>query len=627
MLTEVISGKLLDAALTAAQKLLFDGRDDKVTLQVSPADIEAALYQHTNSINTWSRAISFNDLKKAKDTMEVFIELDLFVYPIRIRIDSKETIESIPLTKIFETVDEHIVLLGQPGAGKTTSLKFLCQTIFTDEQFCIDRFNLPLLIKFRELRDATNPNLIIDQLYNILGLRLHFPEPPQTKNIPPHYQDVQTMRFAALKERLVIKILEELKVLLMLDGFDELMSQKLKDNVINEIRRLASQLQQCTMLITSRTADFSYSLENVVPFEICSLNEDQISMFAHKWLPHPQAAEFISGVQNSPFADTTIRPLTLAHLCAIYERIGKIPEKPKTAYRKIINLLLEEWDDQRSIKRLSRYATFESDRKFDFLCRLAFEFTTALKTTIFSKYDLLRAYSSICAEFDLPGDEAKQVVAELESHTGLFLESGYEQFEFAHKSLQEYLTAEYLVKLPFIPVDSAFLKTIPNEIGIAVALSSNPSEYLRQLIFDGLKKRHWTKEFIRAFVNRLLLEKPDFNRTREAGVTLIQLYTLYVRYCFFGANSSEFAHNKNTIDLELLLRRVLHGEHVNLLRRYYEPEQVWPMENQDHLFRLVKKEFSEQELLKPQITLSSFLYVRESFLGDWAKSPSFTELS
>ena len=43
------------------------------------------------------------------------------------------------------------------------------------------------------------------------------------------------------------------------------------------------------------------------------------------------------------------------------------------------------------------------------------------------------------------------VIAELESHTGLFIQSGFDQFEFAHKSLQEFLTAEYLVKLPSIP--------------------------------------------------------------------------------------------------------------------------------------------------------------------------------
>jgi len=77
--------------------------------------------------------------------------------------------------------------------------------------------------------------------------------------------------------------------------------------------------------------------------------------------------------------------------------------------------------------------------------------------------------------------EAQQVVNELETHTGLFIQSGYEQFEFAHKSLQEYLAAEYLVKLPSIPPERRILFKLPNELAIAVTISSNPSDYIIQV--------------------------------------------------------------------------------------------------------------------------------------------------
>ncbi|MEZ4676746.1 MAG: hypothetical protein R2932_21225 [Caldilineaceae bacterium] len=177
-------------------------------------------------------------------------------------------------------------------------------------------------------------------------------------------------------------------------------------------------------------------------------------------------------IADSPFSDTTIRPLTLAHLCAIYERIGKIPDRPKTVYRKIIDLLLDEWDEQRSVRRISRYANFESDRKFEFLCNLAYELTTTFSKTLFSDKDLLQIYRQIYDNYDLLVNEAQKVVDELESHNGLFVQTGYNLYEFAHKSLQEFLTAEYIVKLPIIPEQSRTLVKLPNELAIAVTISS-----------------------------------------------------------------------------------------------------------------------------------------------------------
>ena len=236
----------------------------------------------------------------------------------------------------------------------------------------------------------------------------------------------------------------------------------------------------------------------------------------------------MESLKISPFHDTTIRPLTIAHLCAIYERIGKIPDKPKTVYKKIINLLLEEWDEQRNIRRKSRYAQFEIDRKYEFLCSLSFVLTTLFSSTVFNKHSLLAAYEKIFNDYDLLKQEATIVVDELESHTGLFIQSGYNSYEFAHKSLQEYLTAEYIVKLPSIPDNSTLIHKLPNELAIAVTISSNSSLYFKELVQGVFTKVKLKISFIRTFLNRLLIEKPDFNQSDDLGYSALYLYSLYV---------------------------------------------------------------------------------------------------
>jgi hypothetical protein len=283
-------------------------------------------------------------------------------------------------------------------------------------------------------------------------------------------------------------------------------------------------------------------------------------------------------------------------------------------YKKIINLLLEEWDEQKSVKRYSRYAHFEIDRKFDFLCHLAFSLTTSLQKTIFSKYDLLRAYQAIYRDYDLVGSEAKQVVDELETHTGLFLQSGYEEFEFAHKSLQEYLTAEYIVKLPYVIAEKNSLAKLPNEFAIAVAISSNPSEYLTELVLNRLKGRQWSEAFIGAFVSRLLLEKPDLNTNAKTALVLLMLYTLYTRYCFFSQGTRSFFSDKTTIELEKIIKSMLQRESIEIIRKEYNIESVTDIRDGDTLCRLIKKEFKDRAIPGLKITPLKVLYVRRSWI-------------
>lgn len=216
-------------------------------------------------------------------------------------------------------------------------------------------------------------------------------------------------------------------------------------------------------------------------------------------------------------------------LCAIYERAGRIPKKPKTVYRKIVNLLLEEWDEQRSVVRNSKYSSFEVDRKMEFLANLAFHLTTKQRSTEFTRNDLLSAYKQIYQNFNLPKNEAVKVVEELESHTGLFVQAGHELYEFAHKSVQEFLTAEYLVRLPFTPDSNRIISSLSNELAIATAISSNSSEYLAHIVFDRLVRiEAISSEFVRPFVTRLLIEKPDFPKSSLVGAALLTLHTMYL---------------------------------------------------------------------------------------------------
>jgi BMFP domain-containing protein YqiC len=578
-------------------------------LHATREDVEEALNLHIRSIKNWSDSISFNDLKESKHTTDVFIELDLFVYPRRIRIDQSEMIKSIPLREIFDRSYHHFVLLGHPGAGKTTSMKYICQLLLHDEEFQKERFSFPILIKFRDLNSekiTSESTLILDQIFKILNLNVSFP-------IVAEKEDLRRINeIAQSRESVVINFLEELKVLLILDGFDELVSSNFRDIAIKEITRLATLLNRCTMIITSRTGDFKYNIDHTDQYELCPLQKKQVESFALKWLKDKEkAADFLTKVYNSPFADTAIRPLSLAHLCAIYERIQDIPEKPKTVYKKIVILLLEEWDQQRSVKRESKYAHFQVDRKYEFLCHLAYFLTKSLQTTVFTTNHLLYIFKQIHEEYGLKETEAQLVVNEIETHNGLFIQSGFDQYEFAHKSLQEFLAAEYLVKLPSIPENWKILSSIPNELAIAVAISSSPTSYFIELIVHRLRDKDLSEAFVRSFLSRLLIEKPDFRKSVWLDLALLILYTKFIEYNvkYKLFNDPVFKDLEKVIDM-------LHTKSIDTILSCYETEHVYEGGGGNNLYKMILvRKLSGPEVKSLTDSFPQTLFVRKSLLS------------
>jgi hypothetical protein len=529
-------------------------------------------------INTWSEEVAFSDLKRSKSVKDIFVELDTYVHPRRIRIYRDEVVEKINFFQVFNDDAHHYILLGNPGAGKTTTMKFLCNKMIHTELFH-DKYRFPLLIRLRELNTRKSQTLspVIDYIYKTLGLRVDFDVMAKNDQEEMYWQ----------KQKLIISTLNELGVLLVLDGFDEVVGNDLRNSVMVDIRILTEKLLNSKLILTSRTGDFNYVVNGTRQFEICPLSPDQIELFASRWLNNTENAEkFLYQVMASPFADTSIRPLTLAHLCALFERRGEIPDKPKNIYKKIIDLLLDEWDQQRSVKRDSLYANFGTDRKSEFLSNFSFALTTQTKSTSFTEDNLKNAYQHVYRDFGLPKEDAQIVVKELETHTGILLQSGYKDFEFSHKSLQEYLTASYMVRLPSIPTNRLILQNLPNELAIAVAISSVPSDYFVELVFTRFSKGNLSESFIKSFTARLILEKPDFNGSELLSFALISLYSIYISSnIVINGQLSLFNYDNIVAEFELLMQQALRisGIELNSILEKYETVYDFPIENMDDI--------------------------------------------
>lgn len=613
MIKEIIAKEAISLIFAIASNQL---KKIDLKLGADKQDVEKALSNHLRIVKNWSDEITFKDLKSSKRISDIFIPLDLYVYPRRIRIELQEEIKKIPLIDVIGLEKNHLTILGQPGAGKTTSMKYICQSMFFDEDFYKSKFNYPLLIKLREfnqpLKNKNNAGIIVEYLFNTLGLKI--------KNIKDKTISVEQLN--RIKKNLVYEILEKSKVILIIDGFDELNFKSHKEIVKNEIGEMANYLEDSKIILTSRSADYDYASESISIYEICPLIESQIQDFALKWLGREEAPKFLDAVKKSPYNDTSIRPLTIAHLCAIYERIGKIPDKPKTVYKKIINLLLEEWDEQRGIKRTSKYAMFEVDRKFEFLSNLAFNLTSKNSKAIFSRSDLQSIYKTIYIDFDLEYSDSTEVILDIESHTGLFVQAGYDLYEFAHKSIQEFLTADYIVKLPNIPTHKKIIEKLPNELAIAITISSNPSEYFIQIVDNILLQEVDSYIFIQKFINRLILEKPDFYRNSKVGFSALLLYSKYMLQNTDSNNQLRLFNSDILVqEFEDLIDSVFRRNSREIINDAYYVGDTIETINQTSVLVMERKKEIKSSVYK-QLGINSYrmlpqiIYVRKTFLND-----------
>src|SRR6185369_1597272 len=215
--------------------------------------------------------------------------------------------------------------------------------------------------------------------------------------------------------------------------------------------------------------------------------------------------------------------LLLMQLLYLFKEDGQLPEQPSLIYRKTIRLILKEWDNERSINRISNYSRFDPDIKIDYLSELAYLLTYKIKTKRFSEDHLIDCYSKMYNSYQLPEQDALLVTNEIESHSGIIVKSGHNHFEFSHLSLQEYLCANYLVREPYSDYIAVYVAEYPAPLAIATILASNASKWFASLILRPTVYSAFSHQTIIDFIFRLLLEVPYFKRDIYLGCSMLRI--------------------------------------------------------------------------------------------------------
>ncbi len=589
---------------------------------------EEQLYKHLdfrlNYAANWCESISFRDLKKSKEVLNIFIDLNLYLTVRRVHLSSKKE-EQILVTELFKKFNHNIVLLGAPGAGKTTIAKYLCSQLLMRKQEWTKNYAGPLVIRMRDINYDLRGGSAGDSLYihilNHLGIKINA-SLVNSKGVKDQFESKDTVNKASIKGRITKKInevykqmicevLDLLYMVLIFDGFDEIPDIGSKINYIHEIQDLFYSLNNSKIFLTSRTGEFNLSMNKAETFEIAPLSDGQIQLFVEKWVgDESKINKLKEQINNCSYKDVSRTPINIAHLCAIFERYGEIPDKPKEVYKKIIKLVTDEWDEQRGIIRNSIYYEFGSERKIDFLANIAYLLTTEYNKLVFTRDQLKECYSKIHLNYSLEYSSMKRVLNEIESHNGLFSQCGADTYEFSHKSIQEYLTAEYLVRMPLNCLDDMQLINMPDILAVAASLATKPNVYIGILILDNLKKLMISYPFIKPFLKRLIDEKPDFDDNPLLALAIIYMYA--TNHLLNANNKDECEEVNGLIDSFINTHKNISISFKKLSNYYFIDEKF--------INNINDGKFSVEELSGSKFTLINKNHFREMRYNDISPS-------
>lgn len=366
--------------------------------------------------------------------------------------------------------NQHLVLLSDPGGGKSTFMRHLAWALaqrgldqLSDATALFGWSNhqrlLPILLPLRKLAGGLARSGVCDTtVYSVLRDEMH------------------TYCTGQIDE-LLIESLRRGKVLLLLDGLDELPQEDMTGVTDRRttLRAVLSFLRlhpQVRVVITCRTRAFdkdlqallNWHVETIAPFTL-----GQIRHFVSAWYCELVGRGHISSEQQKHLSQSLIdviianpklqvmatTPLLLTMMALVLYTKGELPRDRHELYERILDLLLGQWDQVHNGQSLANaigLPEWSSERFQLLLDQLAYKAHVDVSSQDGRgrlSRSLLR--DDLCHFFEIaqvsqPWERARCCLDYFEQRSGLLAADDDQSYIFAHLTLQEHCAGRHLLR-------------------------------------------------------------------------------------------------------------------------------------------------------------------------------------
>lgn len=342
------------------------------------------------------------------------------------------TLESLKQSKRVSAKDvaasrNNLFILGKPGAGKTTFLKYLAV------QACRGHdTRTPIFVSLKDWSDSSLTLIeFLEKSFSTCGF--------------PETQDASVFLRA---------LLESGQALVLLDGLDEINEWQSKRAIaIREITNFSNKHVNCQICLTCRLAASDYSFDRFDYVEIADFNRIQQKRFINQWFSCDEVKrkQFLKGWRNSRqrgLREIGRTPLLLALICLAYDETLDFPTRHVDLYKEALEALLKKWDTSRNIRRDDFYKNLPLARKEHLLEDIAARFYLD-NAQVFPVEDLnaqvLTFLQKLPDTKEATVDNAASVVTAVAAQHGLLVEIITGVYAYSHLTFQEFFTARYIV--------------------------------------------------------------------------------------------------------------------------------------------------------------------------------------
>ncbi len=357
-----------------------------------------------------------------------------FFEPPTLRKDNDSCIDTVTVENILD-ISHFIIIQGTGGIGKSMLLKHF----FIDELSKKDL--IPIFLELKDINDVNNE-------YDIESIVLE-----KLSNLGSQIVD-KYLRYA----------LESGCFLFLLDGYDEILTEK-KDLFFKKLDSFIDKYSNNYFILTSRPYSNFVEFQRFTVLTALALNKQQaISLIKRLDYDNDIKENFITALDKKLYAQHksfASNPLLLNIMLMTFESYAEIPEKLHLFYANAFETLY------------SKHDATKAGYKREMLCKLPydsfkkifsyFSFMTYNQGKIaFSQGELetiIERISELCKiDFSI-----RNYIYDLVNSLCVLYKEGLE-YEYAHRSFQEYFTAVFLRELPDSLMTKIGLKMLEKDL-------------------------------------------------------------------------------------------------------------------------------------------------------------------
>lgn len=352
-------------------------------------------------------------------------------------------ISSIGLEDV--SVLPRVVVLGNPGGGKSTILQSICHKLASDASKSLSdgasvcSVKVPIRIILRDFEHArtVSPQLnLIDYIVNDL--------------LNSAYSDKNVLTSC------VENMLATGQAYLAFDGLDEILKTANRRQFVDLVNRFVRQYPLCQVLVTSREVGYDNAPLSNDEYEeliLGDFEDSDVQSYAERFIrfvgrkkvgdARQSAAHFMTQTSRNA-ADLRRNPLMLGLMMWIFNIRDDVPSNRPEIYEECARLMFERWDGERGIL-VDVPQTFDRLQVFCFLASRIFD-DDDLSSGVSLRWIEREVKSHLCEVLEsAPQAQAAttSLVRFISDRSWVMSEKGEGVFSFTHQTFLEYFFAKF----------------------------------------------------------------------------------------------------------------------------------------------------------------------------------------